>query len=80
MINSSNSYLFTILWDVKELMHYAKRVGHWGSQCCGLTLLSGSQAKHGQLRVMFPKRLVVYEATLAKTDTSQRDAAKSQIM
>ena len=43
------------------------------SRCFSLTLLSRSLAKRGRLSVMFPKRLVVYEAALAKSATSQRD-------
>ena len=43
------------------------------SRCFSLTLLSRSLAKRGRPSVMFPKRLVVYEAALAKSATSQRD-------
>ena len=46
------------------------------SRCYGLSSLCRSLAKRGQFGLMFPKRLVVYEATLAKSATSQRDVAE----
>ena len=46
------------------------------SPCCGLILLCRSLGKRGQLGLMFPKRPVVYEATLAKSAASQRDVVE----
>ena len=68
--NFRNSSLFKILRDVKQPTHCLKRVGH------GFPLLFRSLAKCGRLGVMFPERLVVYEATHAKTATSQREVTE----
>ena len=56
-------------WDVKEPTHCSYRVGR---EVPGVVAVLLSLAKCGRLGVMFLKRLVVYEATYAKTATSQK--------
>ena len=61
-------------WDVKEPTHYSKRVGREVPGVVAVLLSS----KCGRLGVkMFLKRLVVYEATYAKTATSQKGTLPS---
>ena len=57
--------MFTILWDVVV----------WPLLWSDL-VVSLSIVKRGRLGLMFPKRLVVYEATLAKSATSQMDVVE----
>ena len=61
-------------WDVKEPTHYSKRVGR---EVPGVVAVLLSLAKRGRLDVMFLKRFVVYEATYAKTSTSQKGTLPS---
>ena len=56
------------MWDVKEPTHYSKRVGRKFPGVVAVLLSS----KCGQLGGDVLKRLVVYEATYAKTATSQK--------
>ena len=55
-------------WDVKEPTHYWKRVGH---EVPGVVTVLLS-TKCGRLSVDVLKRIVVYEATYAKTATIQK--------
>ena len=56
-------------WDVKEPTHYLKRVG---PEAPGVVAVLFS-SKCGRLGMtMFLKKLVVYEATYARTATSQK--------
>ena len=61
-------------WDVKEPTHCSERVGR---EVPGVVAIFLSLAKCGRLGVMFLKRLVVYEATNAKTVTSQKGTLPS---
>ena len=62
------------MWDIKEPTHYLKRGGREVPGVVAVLLCS----KCGPLGVkMFLKRLVVYEATYAKTATSQNGTLPS---
>ena len=61
-------------WDVKEPTHCSERVGR---EVPGVVVILLSLAKCGRLGVMFLKRLVVYEATYAKTAISQKGTLTS---
>ena len=61
-------------WDVKEPTHCSYSVGREVPRVVAVLL---SLAKCGRLGVMFQKRLVVYEATYAKTSTSHKGTLPS---
>ena len=61
-------------WDVKEPTHGSYSVGR---EVPGVVAVLLSLAKCGRLGVMFLKGLVVYEATYAKTSTSQKGTLPS---
>ena len=63
-------------WDVEEPTHYSKRVGREVPGVVVVLLCS----KCGWFGVDFRKRLVVYEATYAKTATSQKGRVLDNVL
>ena len=64
------------LWDVKEPIHYSRREGDEVPGVVAVLCEYVLSSKSGRIGVMSLKRLVVYEATKAKTDISQKDFAE----
>ena len=71
-----SSMLIGSLWDVKEPMHYSRRVGDEVPGVVAVLRECVLSRRSGRLGVMSLKRLVVYEATKAKSAINPKNFAE----